>query len=139
VEIMSAVISAIDPQKYGKLLARVRPTVIRTEAENNRMLTLVEQLMAKGDNLTPEEGELLRLLGKLIADFEDEFYHLENAEPHEVLRELMHARGLKQGDVGQLLGSKGRVSEVINGKRSISKAQAKALAEFFHVSAELFI
>jgi HTH-type transcriptional regulator/antitoxin HigA len=139
VEIMSASISAINPQKYGKLLARVRPTVIRTEEENNRLLALVEQLMTKGDNLTPEEGELLRLLGKLIADFEVEFYHLEDAEPHEVLKELMDARGLKQGDVGQLLGSKGRVSEVINGKRAISKAQAKALAEFFHVSAELFI
>jgi HTH-type transcriptional regulator/antitoxin HigA len=136
---MSAVISAINPQKYGKLLARVRPTVIRTEEENDRMLALVGQLMDKGDNLTPEEGELLRLLGKLIADFEVEFYHLEGAKPHEVLKELMDARGLKQGDIGQVLGSKGRVSEVINGKRAISKAQAKALAEFFHVSAELFI
>lgn len=103
------------------------------------MLTLVEQLMSKGDSLTPEEGELLRLLGKLIADFEQEFYHLDDAEPHEVLQELMDARGLKQSDLTQLLGSKGRVSEVINGKRTISKAQAKALAEFFHVSAELFI
>src|SRR4030088_3236418 len=117
-EVMSAVVSAINPQKYGRLLARVRPAVIRTEEENNRILTLVEQLMAKGDNLTPEEGELLRLLGKLIADFEEEFYHLEDAEPHEVLKELMDARGLKQADVGLLLGSKGRVSEVINGKRA---------------------
>ncbi|GAC1403196.1 MAG: hypothetical protein NVSMB56_18160 [Pyrinomonadaceae bacterium] len=38
-----------------------------------------------------------------------------------------------------LFGSKGRASEAINGKRAISKAQAKALAEFFHVSADLFI
>jgi HTH-type transcriptional regulator / antitoxin HigA len=136
---MNAVVSAINPQKYGKLLARVRPTVIRSEAENNRVLTLVEQLMAKGQDLTPEEGELLRLLGKLIADFEEKFYHLEDAEPHEVLRELMDARGLKQSDLAQLFGSKGRASEVINGKRAISKAQAKALAEVFHVSADLFI
>lgn len=136
---MSTVVSTINPQKYGKLLAKVRPTVIQTEAENNRMLTLVEQLMAKGDNLSPEEGELLRLLGKLIADFEEKFYHLDEAEPHEVLKELMDARGLKQTDLAQLFGSKGRASEVINGKRAISKAQAKALAEFFHVSAELFI
>lgn len=136
---MTAVISAINPQKYGKLLATVRPTVIRTEAENNRMLTLVEQLMAKGGDLTPEEGELLTLLGKLIADFEEEFYHLDDAQPHEVLQELMDARGLKRSDLSELFGSKGRASEVINGKRAISKAQAKALAEFFHVSAELFI
>ena len=103
------------------------------------MLALVEQLMAKGNSLTPEEGELLRLLGKLIADFEEEFYHLDDAEPHEVLQELIAARGLKQGDLLQVFGSKGRASEVINGKRAISKAQAKALADFFHVSAELFI
>jgi hypothetical protein len=70
-------ISVINPQKYGRLLARVRPTVIRTDEENDRMHTLVGQLMAKGDSLTPEEGELLRLLGKLIAGFEEEFYHIE--------------------------------------------------------------
>jgi HTH-type transcriptional regulator/antitoxin HigA len=85
---MSALISAINPQKYGKLLAKVRPTVIRTEDENNRMLALVEKLMAKGESLSPEEGALLRLLGKLIADFEEEFYDLEDAAPHEVLNEM---------------------------------------------------
>ncbi len=138
-EIMSTVVTAINPQKYGKLLAKVRPTVIRSEEENDRMLALVGQLMAKGNELTPEEGELLRLLGKLIADFEEEFYHLDDAEPHEVLQELIAARGLKQGDLLQIFGSKGRASEVINGKRAISKAQAKALADFFHVSAELFV
>jgi HTH-type transcriptional regulator/antitoxin HigA len=136
---MNAAVSAINPQKYGKLLARVRPTVIRTEEENKRMLTLVTQLMAKGRTLTPEEGELLKLVGKLIADFEEKFYHLDDAKPHEVLRELMDARGLKQNDLSRVLGSKGRASEVINGKRAISKAQAKVLAEFFNVSAELFI
>lgn len=103
------------------------------------MLALVQQLMAKGDSLTPEEGELLKLLGKLIADFEEEFYQPEDATPHEVLQELMDARGLKQSDLWELFGSKGRASEVTNGKRAISKAQAKALAVFFHVSAELFI
>jgi HTH-type transcriptional regulator / antitoxin HigA len=38
-----------------------------------------------------------------------------------------------------IIGSKGVVSEVVNGKRSISKAQAKALGEFFNVSPLLFI
>lgn len=136
---MSSVISNINPQKYGRLLARVRPAVIKSEEENNRLLALVERLMAKGESLTPEEGELLELLGKLIADFEEEFYQPEDATPHEILQELMNARRLKQSDLREILGSKGRVSEVINGKRAISKAQAKALAEFFHVSAELFI
>ena len=136
---MSALVSIINQQKYGKLLATVKPKVIRSEQENERVLGVIEQLMSKGDRLTPEEGELLRLLGKLVADFEEEFYHLEDAPPHEVLKELMNARGLKQKDIGHLLGSKGRVSELINGKRAISKAQAKVLSEFFKVSIELFI
>ncbi len=38
-----------------------------------------------------------------------------------------------------IIGSKGVVSEVVNGKREISKAQAKALGDFFHVDAGLFI
>ena len=95
--------------------------------------------MAKGERLTPEEGELLGLLSKLISDFEEEFYQPEYAAPHEVLQELMEARGIEQKHLWELFGSKGRTSEAINGKRPISKTQAKALAEYFHVSADLFI
>jgi HTH-type transcriptional regulator / antitoxin HigA len=46
---------------------------------------------------------------------------------------------LRQADHVPIFGSRGRVSEVVNGKRAIGKAQAKALGEFFKVSPELFI
>jgi HTH-type transcriptional regulator/antitoxin HigA len=49
----------------------------------------------------------------------------------------MEARSLTQKDLWKIFGSKGSTSEVFHGKRSISKTQAKRLAEFFHVSAEL--
>jgi len=117
----------------------VLPVRIETEEENNRMLLEARKLIEKGDNLTPEEETLLKLLVHLIQEFEQKFYHIGEATPHEVLRELMAARGLKQRDLWHLFGSKGVASEVVNGKRGISKAQAKALAEFFHVSPELFI
>jgi HTH-type transcriptional regulator/antitoxin HigA len=129
----------IDPQRYGKLLAKVLPIRIETEEENNRMLLEAEKLIDRGDRRTPEEDTLLDLLVHLIQQFERDFYHLGGATPHEILRELMAARGLKQSDLLPVFKSKGVASEVINGKRSISKAQAKALAKFFHVSAELFI
>lgn len=51
----------------------------------------------------------------------------------------MESRNAKQADLVPILGGRGRVSELVNGKRAISKAQAKALADFFHVSAELFL
>jgi HTH-type transcriptional regulator/antitoxin HigA len=103
------------------------------------MLSEAEKLLDKGDLRTPEEDALLNLLAHLIQQFEHNFYHLEGATPHEILREVMAARGLKQSDLLHIFKSKGVASEVINGKRGISKTQAKALAEFFRVSAELFI
>lgn len=110
-EIMNAALSPIKPQKYGKLLARDLLRLIRTEAENERMLTLVKQLMAKGKSLTPEEGELLKLIGRLIADFEERSYKLGDAEPHEILRELMAARGLKQPTFQKFLGQKSELQK----------------------------
>jgi HTH-type transcriptional regulator / antitoxin HigA len=52
----------------------------------------------------------------------------------------MDARGMKQVDlVGILSPSRGLVSSIVNGKREISKAQAKKLGELFNISAGVFI
>lgn len=136
---MIRVAENVNPQKYGRLLSKTLPTIIKTEEENDRAILIVEELLAKGDNLASEETALLELLGKLIADFEEKFYRPREASPKEVLIEMMNARGLKQKDLTEVFGSKSRVSEVISGKREITKTQAKALADFFKVSPELFI
>jgi len=141
---MAAVHSVdIDSRKYSRLLAKTLPRSIRSEEENERVLQIIEQLMDKGDgNLTPEEGVLLELLVTLVEKFEEEHYQLEknsSATPLSILKELMAARDVKSSDLWGVLGSKGLTSDILSGKRSISKSRAKALAEFFHVSADLFI
>jgi HTH-type transcriptional regulator / antitoxin HigA len=130
----------VDPKKYGQLLASALPRVIKTEAENERMLAAVWQLMKKGDKrLSPEEMELLEVLSALIERFEEDHYPIPDAPPHEVLRMLMEGRGLRQKDLLPIFGSAGTISEVVNGKRSVSKALAKKLAAFFHVPVDVFI
>lgn len=124
---------------YGKLLAEAMPQVIETEEENERLLAEVDKLMEKGDSLSPEEEKLFDLLVTLIEKFEDEHYQFNGSTPHSVLLHLIEARDLKQSDLVGILGSKGVISEIINGKRSISKAMALALGEFFHVSPALFL
>ena len=131
--------SNINQRKYGELLLDTLPTVIKTEEENDRAISIIENLLAKGDKPSPEESVLLELIGKLINDFEEQFYIPRSVEPREILIELMNARGLKQTDLAYVLGSRSRVSEVISGKRELSKAQIKSLSEFFNLSAELFI
>jgi len=135
---MSVTQSKINLQTYSRLVAKARPAVIKTEEENNRMLAIVEQLMKKGDNLTAEEGELLELLANLISDFEDKHYPIKEPTPLEMLQHLMEARGLTAKDLWDVFGSKGVTSEVLSGKRGISKSHIKRLAAFFNVSPELF-
>lgn len=137
---MRTLTADIDLKRYGRLLAKAVPTVIRSEEENERMLGIVESLMAKGeDNLSPEEDALLELLVDLIHDFEAKAYPIPKSAPHDALEFLLEQRGLKPSDLWSVLGSKSRVSEILSGKRSISKDQARKLAEFFHVRADLFI
>ena len=136
---MSSALRKIDPARYRRLLSRTMPVVIETEEENARMLSIVEKLMQKGENLSPEEEKLLKLLARLIEDFEQRFYHPREAEPLEVLHHLMEARGVRPSQLWEVFGSKGIASEVLNGKRAISKTHARALATYFHVSADLFV
>jgi HTH-type transcriptional regulator / antitoxin HigA len=79
------------------------------------------------------------LLIVLIEKFEDENYPIPVANPLKVLQHLMEAKDLIQENLVGVIGSRGVVSEVMNGKRNISNAQAKALGEFFSVESSLFI
>src|SRR5580692_1200046 len=92
---------------YGKLLAKARPRVITTEAENERALAEVEALddLAQKRSLTPEEEELAELLTVLIEKFEDTHYDLGKATPLDALRDFMEVRGLRQRDLIPMFGS----------------------------------
>lgn len=126
-------------KKYGSLLMATVPQVIDSEEELERAESILNMLLKKGDSMSPEETKLLELISDLIEAYEDEHYPIPDASPTDILNFLMEDRGLKQADLLPVFGSSGITSEVVNGKRSISKAQAKKLAEYFKVSVELFI
>jgi HTH-type transcriptional regulator/antitoxin HigA len=127
-----------DEKTYGRLLQEALPHVIRTEDEYERFTSELLRL-DELDEPTREQEELAELLTLLIDEYEERRYPIPKASPQQTLQHLMEARGLTQKDLQKVFGSKGITSEVFHGKRSISKAQAKKLAEFFHVSVEVFI
>ena len=130
----------INPQKYARLLTTILPVAIETEEENEPMLAKVSELMDKGEqNLSLEERRLLKLMAILIEDFEERAYPTPEPTPHEMLRFLMQQRDMRQRDLLHIFGSRSVASAVVNGKRSISKAQAKALGAYFHISPEVFL
>lgn len=131
----------IDRDSYKSLLSAYLPLPIRTEADNERALAQVESLMHQ-ESLTVAETDLFELLVQLIEHFEDEHYAFpieRQAKPLDILKLLMENNGLKQSDLVGVIGSKGVVSEVVNGKRGISKSMAVALGNRFKVDAGLFV
>ena len=135
---MSAAVE-IDAKLYGKLLTKTLPRVLRSEEEYEQMLAEVEALMEKGDGRSPEQDALLDLMALLVQDYEEKHYPLPQAEPREMLAYLIEERGLKASDLWEVVGSKSRVSEILSGKRSISREQSKRLAAFFRVPVDLFL
>ncbi|NES81235.1 MAG: transcriptional regulator [Moorea sp. SIO2B7] len=127
-----------NPAAYSELLVEVTPKVIETELEYQRTLAIVEKLTFN-HNRTPEETALHKLLVILVETYEAEHYPMPESSPDEILRHIMEASGTRQADLVEILGSSEVVSEIVNGKRTISKAQTKILAELFKVSSSLFI
>src|SRR6266849_71066 len=132
----------IDDRKYGRVLSKALPRPIRSdkelEARTAELLQLVD--LDEDGKLSPEEREYSELLGALIEQYEDAHYPIKlTGTPHEYLAAVMEHRGLSQSDIAEIIGSRSITSEILSGKRAISKAAAKRLAERLRAPVELFI
>lgn len=123
---------------YSKLLTETLPAPIRSDAELRERTAQLLAFDARED-LTPEQQALAELLAVLIEDYESKRYPLPQVSPNASLKRLMEDRGLRHTDVWPVLGNKGATTEILAGRRMISNAQAKRLAEFFKVPVELFL
>lgn len=132
-------IATVNRTRYAQLLADTLPRPIRTARENERMIARLYALESRWERLSPEERELAELMTTLIEKFESEQYPINLATPNERLAQLLEDRGLMQADIWRLFGTRARASEVLTGKRGISKAQARRLAVHFKVPVDLFI
>jgi HTH-type transcriptional regulator/antitoxin HigA len=114
------------------------PRVIESREDLERLAREIEPLLDKGDRRSPEEEELCRLVLKLIGDYQRERHLVPGLKPHELLQALLEASGMRQADLLSVFGSRSRVSDAVNGKRGISREQAKRLGELFHLSPAAF-
>ncbi|MGA2114114.1 MAG: transcriptional regulator [Bryobacteraceae bacterium] len=99
---------------------------------------ILEDLDTSERPLDREELALQSLLAKLVQDNDDQI-DLPDVAPLEMLRYLMQQRGLRQADLVPIFASRSVASNILNGKRELSKAHIRRLADFFHVSAEVFL
>lgn len=126
-------------QTWAALQAQLPIRPIRNEQDYEIMVRLANSL---SDQLTGNEGEplsdLFAIVSELVRTWEVHNVTIPKAEPREVLRHLLETHGLKQKDlIG--IASPTVVSDILAGRRAISKKVAKALAVRFQTDVSAFL
>ena len=113
----------------------IRP--IKNERDYRRVMKEIETLMdAKG--ATPE-GDRLDVLVTLADAWEEQHYPIEAPDPIEAIRFAMEQRGLSRRDLEPFIGSRARVAEVLNHKRSLTLPMIRKLHRGLGIPAEVLI
>jgi HTH-type transcriptional regulator/antitoxin HigA len=123
---------------YRELLREELPRAIHNDKDYRKYVTRIEGLLEKKGR-SAAENRYIDLLSVLIERYEEERDPIVAPTPLEVLRELMLANTMSQAALAKLLGSSGIASEVLSGKRSLSKTHIIKLAGVFNVSTDLFM
>jgi len=111
---------------------KIRP--IKTADDYRRALRRIEELMeARPDS---EAGTELDVLATLVEAYEEKHFPIEAPDPVEAILFRMEQMGLGRKDLEPLLGSKSRVSEVLNRKRDLSLSQIRKLHESLDIPLE---
>ena len=136
-----AQVGVLDEKKFGRLLGKCRPRIIQSDDEFERLAADLEALdiIEESRELHAEERALQALLAHLCTEYEDRVVAPPTSTALELLQFLMSQNGLRQADLVEVFGSRAVTSQVLSGKRDISKAHARRLADRFHLSVEAFI
>jgi len=107
---------------------------IKTEKDYSSTLSQIERLMDAKPN-TPQMDEL-EVLTTLVEAYEEQHYKIEVPDPIEAIKFRMEQEGLKQKDLITIVGSKSRVSEILNRKRKLTIEMIRNLHKQLHIPIE---
>jgi len=111
--------------------------ILKNEADYNSALAQID-LLIDAEPDTPEMDQL-ELLSFLVGKYEDEHYTVDLPTPIDAIKFRMDQQGLTRKDLVQYLGSQGKVSEVLNGKRPLSINMIRKLHDGLGISAEVLL
>ncbi len=126
---------------YLKLVRRLPLRPIRTRDEYDAAAKMLDELLVRGDGLTPAQSDYVQVLAQIIHAYDQRHSSLQRQKmtPVEALKFLMEENGMNTVALGKLVGGSGQASMILSGKRELSKANIRALAERFKVSPALFL
>jgi HTH-type transcriptional regulator/antitoxin HigA len=114
---------------------KIRP--IKTKADYRDALKEIERLMDAKPGTA--DGDRLEVLTTLVDHYESQHEAIEPPDPVEALLYHMESRGLTRRDLEPYLGSRARVAEVLNRRRSLTIDMIRRLHKGLGISAEVLI
>jgi HTH-type transcriptional regulator / antitoxin HigA len=115
---------------------KVEVIAIRTQADCETARALLASLM---NAHTAAEGAHLRAQAAIIAAYEAEIVPSRPVDPIEAIKFRMEQMGLKQADLVPLIGTKSKVSEVLNRKRRLSLSMIRRLRRKLDIPADVLL
>lgn len=112
---------------------------IKTEADYDWALQEIEQYFDHEPAPNTPEAERFDVLATLVEAYEASHWPIDLPDPIVAIRYAMDIRSLKQADLGRLLGSSPRASEIMKGKRPLTMEQAWKLHTEWHIPAEVLL
>ena len=110
---------------------------IKTKEDYEAVLAQIDALFnAATDTL---EGDQLEILVTLVEAYEDVHYAIPAPDPIEALRYYMESRDLTRKDLEPYIGTRARVSEILNRQRPLTLNMIRKLNEGLGISAEVLI
>jgi HTH-type transcriptional regulator / antitoxin HigA len=128
----------INLKVYSQLVAEVTPKIIETEDEYEQFLAVAERLTFKQEP-TPEESALYDLVTMLVETYEAQHYPIDKSSPAEVLQHIIESSGIDSSDLAKIFGSNEILECVLAGHQLINTTQARALADRFKLSPQIFL
>lgn len=115
----------------------IRP--IKNKADHAAALKSISKLMASDPALDTPEGDRLDVLVTLVQAYEAKHHPIDLPDPVEAIKFRMEQQGLTARDLEPMIGSSGRVSEVLGGKRGLSMNMVRRLHAGLGIAAETLI
>ncbi|MEP6932189.1 MAG: DNA-binding protein [Flavobacterium sp.] len=110
---------------------------IKTEKDYDLALERVNILFEAKPNTN--EGDELDILVTLIEKYEQKQYQIPEPDPIEAIKFMMEHNGLTDADLGVILNSRSRVSEIFKRKRALTIKQIRVLTDVLHIPASTLI
>ena len=110
---------------------------VKTEADYDSALAQIDKLW--GAEPDSPKGDLLDVLMTLVEAYEAGHHPIDPPDPVDAIKFRMEQQGLSRNDLVPILGSRSRVSEVLNRKRTLSLAMIRNLHKQLHIPLESLV